>query len=143
MKKNLLIGLFFCMSVTHAHAQVYGNDRIVSMPVRETYDRGLMDSYLNAMAATAARRQELYEFYSDKAFEAFDKNQWSLVIYNVGEALNTKYYSGSLYFIRGYAYEQLMNYRAAKRDYKKAKKYNSIEAAQALEILKMKMKRKK
>lgn len=142
MNKKVLIVVLAGLMCGSIKAQVYGNDRIVPMPVTEMYDRGLMNSYLNAMAATAARRQELYERYSDMAFEAYDNNQWSNVIYYVDKALNTHYYCGTLYFIRGYAYEQLMNYRAAKRDYRKAKKYNSIEASQALEALKMKMKRK-
>ena len=143
MKKELLIVILACLMFGNIKAQVYGNDRIAPMPVTELYDKGLMNSYLNAMAATAARRQELYERYSDLAFEAFDHNQWKDVVYYVTKALDTHYYCGTLYFIRGYAHEQLGELRAAKSDYKTGKKYNSTEAAGALESLKAKMKRKK
>ena len=143
MKKKLLIVAILCLACSSVKAQVYGRDAIVPMPVRELYDKNMMNSYLNAMAATAARRQELYQRYGDMAVEAFNNNQWSNVIYYVTKALDTKYYCGELYYIRGYAYEQLGNLRAAKSDYKTGKKYDSTEAAQALESIKRRMKRKK
>ena len=55
----------------------------------------------------------------------------------------TMFYCGELFYIRGYAYEQLGNLKAAKKDYKTGKKYNCAEAAQALEALKAKRKAKK
>lgn len=74
--------------------------------------------------------------------KAYNNNNWSNVIYYVNAALNTLYYSGTLYYIRGYAYEQLGNLRAAKKDYKTGKKYNCHEAIQALESLKTKRNQK-
>ena len=90
-----------------------------------------------------ARRQQNYEQFSNLAFNAFNSRQWSNVISYVGAALNTGYYCGSLYYVRGYAYEQLGNLKAAKKDYKVGKKYNCVEAAQALDALKAKRKAKR
>jgi len=56
--------------------------------------------------------------------------------------LATYYYCGGLYYMRGYAYEQLGNRRAAKKDYKLAIKNNCPEAAQALASLKARKRRK-
>ena len=53
MNKKVLIVVLAGLMCGSIKAQVYGNDRIVPMPVTEMYDRGLMNSYLNAMAATA------------------------------------------------------------------------------------------
>jgi hypothetical protein len=75
--------------------------------------------------------------------EAFDNRDWSHVVSYVNSALATQFYCGTLYYIRGYAYEQLGNLRAAKSDYKAGKKYNCVEAAEALDALKARMKRKK
>jgi len=47
-----------------------------------------------------------------------------------------------LYYMRGYAYEQLGKLRAAKKDYKKGMKNNSQEAALALASLKARKKRR-
>ena len=74
------------------------------------------------------------------ALDAFKKHDWYSVINNINNALSTGYYSGTIYYLRGYAYESLGNYKSAKKDYKTGKKYKSLEAKEALDKLKIKMK---
>ena len=142
MKKKVLVIAMTCSLAMNARAQVYAGDSWMQMPTADLYDAGTMNMYLRALAETEARRKENYQRYSDMALEACRNRQWNTVIYYVNMALETKYYSGQLYYIRGYAYEQNGNLRAAKKDYKKGKKYGSIEAARALEALKVRSKRR-
>lgn len=142
MKKKFLAMTLFCSTAMSLNAQIYAGDTWMPMPTRDLYDTGMMNAYLRALAETAARREENFHHYSDMAIKAYESKQWRDVIYYVNAALNTKYYNGHLYYIRGYAYEQLGNLRAAKKDYKTGRKYNSIAAVHALEALKTKSKRK-
>ena len=142
MKKRIIVIVLTCSMAMKVGAQIYSYDRGVQFPITSLYDTDMMNMQLRALAETAAIRKENYRRYSDMAFEAYNNNNWSNVIYYVNAALNTLYYSGTLYYIRGYAYEQLGNLRAAKKDYKTGKKYNCSEAVQALESLKAKRKHK-
>ena len=142
MKKKILIGAMMCWLALNAQAQ-YQYDRALPLPTVDLYDTGVMNMYMRALAETSARRQQNYEQYSELAFNAFNSRQWSNVISYVSSALNTGYYCGSLYYVRGYAHEQLGNLKAAKKDYKVGKKYNCVEAAQALDALKAKRKAKR
>ena len=127
---------------TTVNAQVYAGDSWMQMPTMDLYDTGLMNMYARAMAETAARRQANFERYYDMAIEASGEKKWNYVVYYVNMALETKYYNGGIYFLRGYAYEQMGDLRSARRDYKKGKKYNSPEAARALVSLKARNRRK-
>ena len=142
MKKMILTMALTCLMTKGAEAQIGPYDTYMRMPSADLYDMGMMNAYARVLAEAAARRQEIYDRYSNMAFEAYYNKKWSYVIYYVNMALETKYYSGQLYYIRGFAYEQNGNLRAAKKDYKKGKKYGSIEAARALEALKAKSKRR-
>lgn len=141
-KKNSVIALV-CLITMNVDAQIYPYDTTVPSQPTELYDPNIMNMYIRSMAETAAYRKEKYYRYRDLAIEACKDKQWNYAIYYVNEALDTRYYSGQLYFIRGYAYEKLGNIRSAKRNYKAAIKYNFPEAAQALEALKNRNKRRK
>ena len=138
MIKKLMVMTLTCSMATSVGAQIYSYDRGVQLPTGSVYDTDMMNMQLRVLAETAAMRKENYHRYSEMAFEAYHNSNWNNVIYYVNAALNTLYYSGTLYYIRGYAYEQLGNLRAAKKDYKTGKKYNCPEAVQALESLKAK-----
>jgi tetratricopeptide (TPR) repeat protein len=138
-KKCVLMMAMACMASAKSWAQYDGP---VIFPTTELYDSGAMNAYVRALAETASRRKENYEFFADKAFEAFHDRQWWDVVSYVGHALDTKYYDGELYYIRGYAYEELGMLNAAKKDYRKGVRYGSRYAAEALAELKEKMKRK-
>ena len=142
MRKKILGIVMTSLMAMDADAQVYAGDTWMQMPTRDLYDTGMMNMYLHALAETAELRKENYYRYSNMAIEAYNNEQWNYAIYYVNEALSTKYYSGQLYYIRGYAYERNGNIRAAKKDYKTGKKYNCPEAAQALEALKARSKRR-
>ena len=145
MKKKILMMAIMCLMATSSFAQVYGGDTWVQFPTRDLYDSQTMNMALQhaEMAARiAARRQALFEQYEEQAYHAFQNDQWSHVIYYVNQALETEYYNGSVYYMRGYAYEQLGNFKQAKKDYRKAKKNGSYQAESALEDLKERMKKK-
>lgn len=142
MKKKVMTLALMCLMAMSSKAQVYAGDAWMQMPTMDLYDTGMMNLYARALAETAARRQAAFERYYDLAIEACGRKEWNEVVYLVNSALETKYYTGSIYFLRGYAYEQMGNLRAAKKDYKKGKKYNSPEAARALEALKARNRRR-
>ena len=142
MKKKILTITILCTMAMSSKAQIYGYDTAVQMPTMDLYDTGMMNMYARALAETAARRKAVFEHYYDMAIETCGRKEWSEVVYLVNNALDTQYYTGGIYFLRGYAYEQMGNLRAAKRDYKKGKKYNSPEAARALESLKARKRRR-
>ena len=143
MKKNVMtLAIMSCLAM-NSQAQIYGGDSFIRMPTASLYNTEIMDMHLRALAETAAMRKENYYRYSDLAAEAYNNEQWNHVIYYVNMALSTNYYSGQLYYLRGYANEQLGKIRAAKKDYKTGKKYGCQEAEQALESLKERSKHRK
>ena len=142
MKKEILAMTIACAMASNAEAQIYSGDTWVQLPTVDLYDNDVMRMNMQVLAQTAALRRDNYYRYSDLAIDAFNERRWNSVIKYVNAALNTMYYSGALYYMRGYAFEQLGNLRAAKKDYKMGKKYNCREAAQALEDLKARNKRK-
>jgi Flp pilus assembly protein TadD len=95
------------------------------------------------LAETAARRKANFERYSNLAVEAFNKKQWNYVILYVNNALETQYYNGEVFYLRGFAYEMLGDERQAKKDYRKGKKNGSYRAEIAMEQLKEKQKQRR
>ena len=142
MKKTLFLSFVSCLLTTTVQGQVYPGDTWAQLPTRNLYDTNMMAMYLQAWEETSSRRLELYNDYKNQAIEAYNEGEWKDAIYYVNKALNTQYYSGQLYFIRGYSYEQLGYFSNAKKDYKIAKKCNYQDAATALENLKAKRKRR-
>ena len=142
MKKRILAITFMCAMAMNVDAQVYAGDTWVQMPTMDLYGTGMMNMYARALAETAERRRANFDWYFDKAVDAYEREEWNEVVYLVNQALETKYECGVIYYIRGHAYEQLGNYRAAKKDYKKSKKMNIPAAARALESLKTKSRRR-
>ena len=140
-KKVMTLALMYCLAMS-SEAQIYAGDSWVQLPTTDLYDTNVMNMHLRALAETAALRKEYYFRYSDMAIEAYKNREWNNVIYYVNEALNTRYYSDQLYYLRGYAYEQLGNLKAAKKDYQTGVKYNCSEAAQALASLKARKKQR-
>lgn len=143
MRKKILTMSLLCSMAMSVNAQVFAYDTWMQMPTRDIYDDGMMNMYLRAVAETAARRKALFEQFSDRAAEAFNKKQWSLVICYVNDAFETQYYNGELYYLRGYAYEMLGDERQAKKDYRKGKRNNSYQAALALVQLKEKQRQRR
>ena len=140
MKKKILSVALMCSMAIASNAQIYGYDSWTQLPTRNIYDEGLMNMHLRVMSETAARRQEIeakkyeaYQLYGEMAVDAFSEKEWGRTIQYVDKALDTGYYCGDLYYMRGYAYEQCGYVANAKADYKRAKKLGSTEAVYALE----------
>ena len=131
-----------CAMGLKGQAQIYAYDQAIELPKADLYDMDMVNAYTNALRETAPRRQQLFRFYSDKAVEAGMEKEWELCIYYVDKALDTGCYNGDIYFVRGLANEQLGRLKNAKKDYKTGKKMGSEYAANALEQLKEKMKRR-
>ncbi|MBQ7422483.1 MAG: hypothetical protein IJV27_10135 [Prevotella sp.] len=143
MKKKLLFLAMVCFIGKSTHAQSYSDDWSVSLPTPDLYDTGTMNAYIGAMAQTSAQRQQLFRQNLDWALEAYENQQWSLMIRYLNNALDTGYWFEEIYYYRGVAYEQLGDLSSAKKDYKTAKRKGSVYAADALERLNAKMKRNK
>jgi len=136
MKKAIILMALFNLLSIEGYAQVYGYERNLQMPTRDLYDQGITDMYLRALAETAGKRKASFNHYSSLALEAHNNHQWLQVINYVNMALRTDYENGRVYFLRGYANEQLGYLRDAKKDYKRGRKLGSYEAANALSSLK-------
>ena len=142
--KGIMIAIMCCLTMS-IKAQVYAGDTGIKYPTVSMYDPQVMSmafAHAEMAARLEAKRQELFKDYAELAYDAYRESQWNDVIYYVNNALNTTYYNADVYFIRGYAYEHLGNYKQAKKDYKKAKKYGNYKAVFALDNLKIKMKKK-
>jgi len=137
MKKRVMTVIAACVVAMSGWAQ-YAEP--VQLPTFDLYDSGVMNAYARAMAETAARREEIFEGYQELAQGAFERKDWSRVIYYVDEALKTHYYNGTVYYFRGSAYEALGNWRQAKKDYRKGAKNGCGLAKVALYSLNEKMK---
>ena len=145
MKKKIMTIALMCQMAASSNAQVYGGDTWVQFPTRDLYDSQTMSMALQhaEMAARIrARKEAMWEQYSDLAYENYNDRQWSRVISSVNLALETGFYNSDVYYMRGYAYEQLGYFKQAKKDYRKAKKYGNYQAESALDALKERMKKK-
>ena len=145
-KKTFAIALFCSMTLT-SFAQIYGYDSWAELPTTSVYDQGLMNMHLRALSQMAARREEIearkseiYQYYGEMALDALQDKEWGNVIRYVDKALETGHYCGELYYMRGYANEQLGYTKDAKADYKKGKKCGSSDCADALNRLNQKEK---
>ena len=143
MKKMVLTMLY--MMALNANAQVYAYDTWTQLPTTDLYDTQTMNmalAHAEMRARVEARKQALFEHYTSQAIDAFRNSQWSSVIYFANQALDTSYYNGDIYYLRGYANEQLGDLRQAKKDYRKGKKYGCYQATAALQSLKARKKRR-
>ena len=142
--KKIIISIL-CMMALNANAQVYAYDSWAQLPTSDLYDSQTMSmalAHAEMAARVEARRKAFFEQCTDYAIDAFRNRQWSSVIYYVNQALETTYYNGDIYYLRGFAFEQLGDLKKAKKDYRKGKKYGSYQASSALEALKVKKRKK-
>ncbi|MBR4924978.1 MAG: hypothetical protein IKZ61_04415 [Prevotella sp.] len=139
MKRIIFATALMCTMAMNCNAQYWQG---LEYPTRDLYDTNLMMEHIRAVRETAAQRLELYNYYSNLAVEAYYNHRWVDVITYVNNAFSTDYVSGDLYFIRGFAFEQLGYTSDAKKDYKRGSKNGSMNAAMALESLKAKKKKK-
>lgn len=110
----------------------------VDYPQMDLYDSGMMNMYLDALSNTAHKRKELFIEYSKIAYDFFVKKDYNNFLKYSDYALNTNYYTPELYYLRGYAYEMLGNYKLSRKEYKTAYKYGYIQAKDRLNQIKNK-----
>ena len=141
MRRGIVLLMMMCALCLKGQAQIYEYDEAIKLPTADLYDMSMVTAYANALRETTGIRMQAYRMYSDYAVAAIKEGLWNDAIFYVNKALDTGFYCGDLYWIRGWAYDALGDYRAAKRDYKKGKKLGSEGAAMALDKLKERRKR--
>ncbi len=139
MKKIIMTAALMCTMAANCNAQYWQG---LEYPTMDLYDTNLMLEHIRVARETTAQRLEYYKYFRDLAIDAYNNGRWSDVIDNVNNAFSTDYVCGDLYFIRGFAFEQLGYTSDAKKDYKKGSKEGSFRAARALEALKARSKSK-
>ena len=132
MKKRVMTMAAACAIALGSWAQ-YGE--AIQFPTADLYDSGMMNGLTRAYAETYGMRQRIFNEYVEMAFQAWENKHWSKVVRYVDGALDTGLWSEDLYYMRGFAYEQMGNVKAAKKNYKEGKRLGSYEAAKALENL--------
>ena len=84
-------------------------------------------------------RQRNFTHYSNLAYNALNKNQYALFLRYSDYALQTGNYTARLYYDRGYVYEVIGDYNAARKEYKKADRLGYMPARYALRELEINM----
>lgn len=161
MKKVLLL-LLTLVSIK-INAQMYGYDEPTRFPTSDLYDTSSMlllmklakerssssTYYSPQFNDNREERTETYRIskkekkrvdaatYYELAFSAFNNNDWGRVIYYTKKAQQLGYSNGHLFYIRGWAYQILGNWKAAKRNYIKAKRRGYKAAEYALEVMEL------
>ena len=125
--KLFLASLALGMSATTTmHAQY------LELPVGDIFDTNMMSMALNTAREISIRRAQEYNYNYDMALKASANQQWTQAIGYCNRAMRYNNAEGDLYFIRGYAFEQMGDYVAAKNDYWKGKDLGSSSAASML-----------
>lgn len=103
-----------------------------------TYEELLLQA--QAKAARDAYNEKIFNEFQDKAYSCLNKKDYYGFIYYSDHALKTGWYNSQLYYDRGRAFENLNDYKRAKKEYKKAKKKGYYPAIEALKRCKQKEK---
>lgn len=77
-----------------------------------------------------AAKQRFTE-YKGKAYDCYNRNDYSGFIYYSAIALETGWYNDKMYYDRGVAFEALHDYKQAKKEYKMAINYGYYPAVEA------------
>ncbi len=128
--KTYLITMMICAGATYVQAQD------TPLPTADLYDSGMMNMAIQSRAQTYSIRRQQYDQCWDMALTAMENGDLRSVITHVTNALSTGFWSGNIYYLRGFAYEKLGEYSLAKKDYKSAKRNGCELADEALERLK-------
>lgn len=80
--------------------------------------------------------EQRFDEYKEKAYECYNDNDYSGFIYYSAVALETGWYTDKMYYDRGVAFEELHDYKQAKKQYKIALGYGFYPALLALQHVK-------
>lgn len=84
--------------------------------------------------------EQRFEEYQDKAYECYNKQDYSGFITYSNYALSTGWYNSKLYYDRGVVFEHFHDYKKAKKEYKKAMRKGYYSAKNALKQCKINQK---
>lgn len=115
-------------------AQIVINSRFKPLSYEELCIQAAMEAEYNQ------RQKERFEYFQNKAYECYNKQDWYGFLTNSNYALETGWYNAKLYYDRGVVFERLNNFKEAKKNYKKAKKKGYAYAEDAIKSLKQKEK---
>jgi hypothetical protein len=143
--KRLFLLLGFILVITFSNAQ--NNPYVVDGGFEPmTMDEMLLPFVLYSQNAERIRElqeqreaaaKQRFSDYSDKAYECFNKSDYQGFIYYSSLALNTGWYNSEMYYDRGRAFEELHDYKQAKKQYKIALGYGYYPAQSALQLVKV------
>jgi tetratricopeptide (TPR) repeat protein len=131
MKKYLILLALAAVTVTGAAQSLVISSRYRPLSVEEMVLQVQAETYYQQ------KMKERFEEYQDKAYIYYNKGDYKNFITYSDYALQTGWYTGKLYYDRGYAYECLREYRKAKKEYKRAIKKEYSPAQYAYEQCKI------
>lgn len=89
-----------------------------------------------AQALDKAEREEKFEKWQSAAVDAYNKGNYLTCLTYINYALDTNLHNGYIYYVRALAFEQLHDYKNAKKQYKNSKKLGYYQAEEALKGIK-------
>ena len=128
--KRYVVVLLIVLVTTMSRAQ---NVNIVNGSVYEPLPMEVLMMAARANAYRQEMAKQRFEEYKDKAYNYYNRGDYSGFIYYSTIALNTGWYNDKMYYDRGNAYEMLHEYRKAKKEYKRAIKKGYYPAQSAYE----------
>lgn len=142
--KKLIILLLCIMASTGSYAQKYN---FVSDYTYKPYsfEEMILPFMLYAQNSERMRQiqeqrekeaEQRFDEYTAKAYECFNAKDYQGFIYYSSIALDTGWYRTEMYYHRGIAFEELHDYKQAKKQYKIALSYGYLPAKSALEFVK-------
>ena len=134
MKKFIIIIITIVSTVISVKSQVIINSRYRPIP----YEILIMEA--QAKALENARREERFNELKEMAYDYYRKEDFGNFLLYSRYALDTGFYTATLYYDRGKVYEHYNSFKEAKKEYKKAQKVGHPYATQALEDCKQKEK---
>lgn len=81
--------------------------------------------------------EQRFNEYKGKAYECYNRSDYSGFIYYSAIALETGWYNNKMYYDRGVAFEALHDYKQARKEYKTAINYGYYPAVDAYNQVKV------
>lgn len=141
MKRNIYI-LFLCILAFNTQSQIVNNSRFRPFSYEEMVRAlppvtpEMIERAAIARAQDRAEREAKFEKWQSAAVEAYNKGDYYGCLTYINYALETNFYNGYIYYVRGLAFEDLHDYKNAKKQYKKAKDEGYYQAEELLKGIK-------
>lgn len=141
MKRNIYI-LFLCILAFNTQSQIVNNSRFRPFSYEEMIralppvSSEMIERAAIARAQDRAEREAKFEKWQSAAVEAYNKGDYFGCLTYINYALETNFHNGYIYYVRGLAFENLHDYKNAKKQYKKAKDEGYYQAEELLKGIK-------